>query len=122
VIYQNLRQSLITGKLVAVATVIAGPGLGRKLLFYPTGERFGSLGSLDDWIQHQANQLMSQQQSGRFSCSLADEAIELFVDVYPPRAKLIMVGAVHIAIPLTTFAKALGFLYDGGRCSKFVCH
>ena len=33
----------------------------------------------------------------------------LFLDPFPPRRKLVVVGAVHVAIPLVTFAASLGF-------------
>jgi xanthine dehydrogenase accessory factor len=36
-------------------------------------------------------------------------ARQIFIETYPPPATIIMVGAVHIAVALTTFAKPLGF-------------
>jgi xanthine dehydrogenase accessory factor len=38
-----------------------------------------------------------------------DDEVELFFDVHPPPPKLVIVGAVHVAIPLVTFARPLGF-------------
>jgi xanthine dehydrogenase accessory factor len=35
--------------------------------------------------------------------------VDVFVDVLPPPARLVVIGAVHIAIPLVTLAKAIGF-------------
>jgi len=35
--------------------------------------------------------------------------VEVFIEVYPPPPTLLIFGGVHLAIPLTQFAKALGF-------------
>ncbi|RIK36653.1 MAG: xanthine dehydrogenase, partial [Chloroflexi bacterium] len=44
-LFDTLTEAIKTGKLVAVATVIAGPGLGAKMLVWPNGETLGSLGN-----------------------------------------------------------------------------
>ncbi|MDM8519164.1 XdhC/CoxI family protein [Anaerolineales bacterium HSG6] len=133
--YSELKQALNAGQLVGVATIIAGPQVGRKLLLWPDGRIVGSSGSatLDQHIQQLAQPIIRSLLPGRFTVEyeesgfdklnrhgdsppepveeeLADrQHVTVFVDVYPPRLKLIMVGAVHIAIPLTSFAKTLGF-------------
>jgi len=33
----------------------------------------------------------------------------VFFDIYPPLPRMIIIGAVHIAIPLVTYANSLGF-------------
>lgn len=38
-----------------------------------------------------------------------DNACEIFLESFCPRPKLVIVGAVHIAIPLVTFARELGY-------------
>lgn len=110
-IYQALRRCLDEGQLVAMATVIVGPGLGNKLLIWPDGRTIGGLGSveLNERVVHYTVDLLAAQESGRASFNIAGEAVEVFIDVYPPPPKLIIVGAVHIAIPLVTFAKTMGF-------------
>jgi xanthine dehydrogenase accessory factor len=37
------------------------------------------------------------------------QPVEIFIDILTPPARLIIVGAVHIAIPMVTLAKTLGF-------------
>lgn len=110
-IYQALRRCLDEGQLVAVATVIVGPGLGKKLLIWPDGRTSGDLGSaqLNQRVVGYAADLLAAQESGRASFEVTGETVEVFVDVHPPPPRLIIVGAVHIAIPLVTFAKTLGF-------------
>lgn len=108
-LYYQLSSAIKTGKLVALATIIAGPGIGSKLLLWPTGQTQGSLGSteLDSAVQARTVTLLQAQRSERFT--LADSGVEIFVEVHAPPPKLIIVGAVHIAIPLVAFGKALGF-------------
>ncbi len=52
---------------------------------------------------------LGRQQSERVTVRQGDTEWDIFVDVYPPPPQMIIVGAVHIAIPLVTFANALGF-------------
>src|SRR3712207_6495063 len=38
-----------------------------------------------------------------------DEPVDVFIETFPPPPTLLIFGAVHVAQPLTRFAKALGF-------------
>lgn len=110
-LFDRLATEIQRGKLVAVATVLAGQGLGAKMLLWPSGERLGSLGdaALDEAVQHRVADLLIAQRNERFSWPTGMGEVEIFVEVHAPAPKLIIVGAVHIAIPLVTFGKALGF-------------
>jgi xanthine dehydrogenase accessory factor len=110
-LFDRLTTAIQQGKLVAVATVIAGPGLGAKLLLGAQGERLGSLGdgTLDDSVQERVRALLIIQRNERFTLPTPAGAVEIFAEVHAPAPKLIIIGAVHIAIPLVTFGKALGF-------------
>jgi xanthine dehydrogenase accessory factor len=111
-IYQALKHSLEQGQLVALATVIAGPGLGDKLLIWPDGRTQGDLGSValnQLVVDYTVKLLATRRDSEQVSFEVEGESIQVFVDVHPPPPRLVIVGAVHIAIPLVTFGKALGF-------------
>ena len=110
-IYDQLKQSLAAEELVALATVVGGPGMGSKLLVWPDGRSEGNLESppLRDHILSRADQLLAEQRSELATFDLDDDSATCFIEVYPPPPKLIMVGAVHVSIPLTTFAKEMGF-------------
>jgi xanthine dehydrogenase accessory factor len=110
-IYPSLAQAIQADQLIAVATVLKGAGFGQKLLIWPDGRRQGSLGNaqIDDAVTLRAQAAMARQQSERFILGEEPDAVEIFVDVHVPPPTLVIVGAVHIAIPLVTFAKALGF-------------
>jgi xanthine dehydrogenase accessory factor len=113
-IYPALKSCLEQNQLVAVATVIDGPGLGNKLMLWPNGRTFGSLGNtmLDGqtckWMQKQ----ITTQEIGwtTFNVSAHHVAqVDVFVDIFAPVSRMVVIGAVHIAIPLVTLAKALGY-------------
>ncbi|MCX6066135.1 MAG: XdhC family protein, partial [Chloroflexi bacterium] len=110
-IYPSLKTCLEQGQLAAVATVIAGAGLGNKLMLWPDGRTLGSLGSaaLDEqaaeWMQAQ----IAVQETTWKAFTLAGETVDVFVDVFAPLSRLVVIGAVHIAIPLVTLGKALGY-------------
>jgi xanthine dehydrogenase accessory factor len=111
-IYEALRRSLKEEQLVALATVIGGPGLGAKLLVWPDGRTSGDLGSPGlnrQVIDHAMGLLAAVSESQALSFDVAGQAVRVFIDVFPPPPKLVIVGAVHIAIPLVSFAKTLGF-------------
>ncbi len=112
-IYAQLVQAIQCNESIAVATVLCGPAIGRKLLIWPDGRSDGTLGdaTLNEEVVERARRALQRQQSERFSPQQSTKAspIEIFVDVHVPPPTLIIVGGVHIAIPLVTFAKTLGF-------------
>jgi xanthine dehydrogenase accessory factor len=110
-LYKQFVEALRQRQLVALATVIAGPGVGQKLLLWPSGVRSGTLGSaeLNHQVAARAVAAFQRQQAERFTLATAAGDVDIFLDVQAPPAKLIIVGAVHIAIPLVTFANTLGF-------------
>jgi xanthine dehydrogenase accessory factor len=98
-------------RMVSLASVVSGPLAGGRLLIWPDKESHGTLGSesIDRMAVDQAQLLMEVQQSQLVPFDVQGKHSALFVDVQPPPPKLVIVGAVHIAIPLITFAKVLGF-------------
>ena len=106
-LYPTLKNCLDQNQSVAVATVIAGEGLGNKILVWPDGRTLGSLGavSLDTDVVNWARGQMRVQESDWKNFGVVD----VFVDVLPPPSRMIVIGAVHIAIPLVTLAKTLGY-------------
>jgi xanthine dehydrogenase accessory factor len=95
---------------VAVATVIAGKEMGKKILIWADGHTRGSLGSaaLDAEVAVWAQGQMRVQETGWKSFGSVD-VVDVFVDVLPPPSRMVVIGAVHVAIPLVTLAKTLGY-------------
>ena len=109
--YLHFEQAVRAGRLAALATVLTGPTVGAQFLLLPDGERAGALGDpgLDAAVSERAPALFATLQSERLTVATAAGPVELFIDVPPPPPRLWIVGAVHIAAALVTFAKALGF-------------
>ena len=98
---------------LVVATVTAGEHAGRKALFYCQGKQSGSLGKgdLNEQVAQQAR-LALEQNTCRFLEDVdtsGSESSEIFLDVLAPQPRLIIIGAVHTAMHLVTFARELGF-------------
>jgi xanthine dehydrogenase accessory factor len=117
-IYETLKASLANERPVALATLVGGAGpLAAKLLVFQDGATQGTLGSaqLNARVAADARPMIWQGAAKTISYTpeAADEpqagALDVFIETFPPPHKLVIVGAGHIAIPLTTFGKTLGY-------------
>ena len=110
-IYPAVKTCMEKNQLAAVATIISGSGLGNKLMLWSDGRTLGNLG--DSQLTEQAlpwmKQHLSSQESNWAPFQIAGEQVDVFVDIFSPAARMIVVGAVHIAIPLVSLAKNLGY-------------
>jgi xanthine dehydrogenase accessory factor len=97
---------------VVLATVVAGPGLGRQLLLDANGTPLaGDLGgfNLNAQAQVHASALLPAFGCGKAVAATTDGPVTLFVETLGPRPQLVVVGAVHVAVPLVHVARLLGF-------------
>ncbi|MEE8277262.1 MAG: XdhC family protein [Thermoanaerobaculia bacterium] len=110
-IFERLRRGLEQNELFALATVVAGPGVGNQILVWPGGQFLGDLGAprLNQRASIYAEQAIPEFGSARKSFRQDGDAVDVFFEVFAPPPKLILVGAVHVAISLIAFAKLLGF-------------
>lgn len=110
-IFQELRASIDAERLVVVATIVAGEGLGNQLLIWPAEQTLGDLGTprLNQRAALAAEKAFSSFAGRRKTFEHEGEPVEVFFDVHTPAPKLVIVGAVHVAIHLIEYAKALGF-------------
>jgi xanthine dehydrogenase accessory factor len=111
VIFQRLQEGLAASELFALATVVEGPGLGGQMLIWPGGQSLGEVGTpdLNRRAMELADQALVEMASRRHSLDQDGDSVDIFFEVFPPPPKLILVGAVHVAISLITYAKQLGF-------------
>ncbi len=115
-LYDEFQERLEREQGMALATVVQGEGhLGAKLLVLPDKSTRGSLGlaELDALVSADAARAIWSGEARTREYSLESATgthhYEVFTEGFPPPPRLIIVGAGHIAIPLTTFAKTLNY-------------
>lgn len=93
----------VAGGRAAEVTVLEGPAAGAHLLVSADGARSGSLGApdLDAEAEALASELLWTERSERRGA--------LFVDVVAPAPRLILFGAVDVAVALCRLARATGW-------------
>ncbi|MCP4515217.1 MAG: xanthine dehydrogenase, partial [Delftia sp.] len=82
---------------------------GDKLLLWPTGKTFGDLGdaTLEQQVIDDARAMI--ERPGAELRQYAEPSARVFIEVPLPPPHLVIFGGVHIAIPLTSIAKTLGY-------------
>jgi len=109
-IYDQLKENISKGVSFLTITYLDGPedDQNKKLLVEPNGIHFGDLDlpagggmSLDDVLKYFEN-----EKSGIIR---EPGGASLFIDVQPTPPRLIIIGAVHLAVPLVTIANTIGF-------------
>lgn len=109
-IYSLLNKLLEENKPAAIATVVSGEHAGTKMLVFGGGLASGSIHpDLDSLISADAWDLLAEGRSQVRTYTMAGESLEIFLETFPPPLRLVIVGAVHVAIPLHRIAKMLGY-------------
>ena len=118
-LYEKLREALEQNQAIAVATVVQDSVyLGAKMLIYPDGSTNGTLGhpELNTQVIVDAEQSIWKSKAEMHTYTIdnveqqdIDQHITVFIEGFAPPAELIIVGAGHIAIALTTLAKTLNY-------------
>ncbi len=118
-LYEALKEQIAKEKGAALATVVRGAEhVGAKLLVLPDKTTQGTLGlpELDALALVDAERAMWKGTAQIHTYTLAETAVtqqtpsyDVFIEGFPPPPSLIIVGAGHIAIPLTTFARTLNY-------------
>jgi len=105
--YEMLRAHAEQGGEGALITRLDGPNNGAKLLLLDTGKTAGTLGDafLDRRFTAEAQECLARG----VSKTLFLEGVRCFVESFGPPATLLVVGAGHVAMPLVSLAKILGF-------------
>jgi xanthine dehydrogenase accessory factor len=117
-LFDELKTHLEREQGIATATIVHGPDhIGSRLLVYPDRQTRGSLGhsELETCVVADATQAIWNARAAVYTYTLSttatdpEQRYDVFIEGFPPPPELIIVGAGHIAIPLTTFAKTLNY-------------
>jgi len=110
-LYRELRAAVERRERLCVVTALEGPRLGAQLLVWPSGEMSGDLGGprINQRASLHAHSILPGGRSGTKPFEGADGSVRLFFDVVTPAPNLVIVGAVHVAVPLVTFAHEMGY-------------
>jgi len=111
-LYEILKQCLEREEPVAAATIVGGAGrLGAKMLVTGDGRRYGGLGdkALEDAVARDAVEMLSQAENKIHYYAVGEAATDVYIEAFPPPPVLLIIGAGHVSIPLTKFAKELGY-------------
>lgn len=101
-----LEQRIKNDQLTTTITVLEGDLAGQKAMFGDSDEVLYQTVGLD------GNHISSMQQlvaTTHRSGQMTWQDTEIMVDVHNPRPHLIIIGGVHVGIPLQAFARNLGF-------------
>jgi xanthine dehydrogenase accessory factor len=114
-IYDALRDRLRAEEPIALATVVAGPNIGEKLLVDPEGEPHGTLGDpgLDRVVTRDARgQLEAALTATRHygpHGEARERVVEVFIEAFAPPPRMIIFGAVDFTAALARAANLLGY-------------
>lgn len=107
-----LEAAIAARQPVATATIMDGPLTGAKLLVGRDGTvTHGTSGdaSIDAEVATLAAEMLRERKTEERRVTLAGDEARVFFESYLPPPSLVVVGAAHIAIPLTKMAQDLGF-------------
>ncbi|MBW3668950.1 MAG: XdhC/CoxI family protein [Actinobacteria bacterium] len=114
-LYETLRDALRAETPVALATVVAGPGLGAKLLVRPDAGPLGSLGDADldrvvarDALGELAAGQTITRHYGPHGEARQDE-VTVFIESFAAPPRMVIFGAVDFTAALARLAKLLGY-------------
>jgi xanthine dehydrogenase accessory factor len=110
VIYPAIQECLNLKKSACLATIIAGPNTGKKKIMLEDNRVFGELGltALDQAISSYAPNQTKPIDATTLTINTPQGEARIFLEYLLPPPRLIIVGAVHIAIPLVSMAKTMG--------------
>jgi xanthine dehydrogenase accessory factor len=114
-LFERLAEELRAERPVALATIVAGPGVGGKLLVRPGAAPEGGLGD-DDLDRVVARDTLAELDAGRSGIrhygphgEAREEAVTVFVESFAPPPRMLIFGAVDFTAALVRVAKVLGY-------------
>lgn len=103
-LYRTVRESVDQGKCAVLATPVKDSS--QKLLVLESGETSGTLGTAE--LDREAQTVALDLVRRRNSCTVTLGSSAVFFEVHGPPPTLIVFGAGHVSMPLTSLAHDLG--------------
>jgi xanthine dehydrogenase accessory factor len=110
--YERVAAAIRSREAIGVATVVAGPrALGAKMLVFANGSHEGELGlgDVDERIAADCQAALQNERAETRTYTLNDTEFRVFLEPHVPPPTLIIVGAGHTSIPLSSMAKIAGY-------------
>jgi xanthine dehydrogenase accessory factor len=111
--FETIRRCVEEERPVVAATIIRSPSpIGGRLLVFDDGSTEGDLGlpELAEQVRRDGLAALHRGAARRATYQLSDgDSVDVFFDVFPSPATLLIFGGVHIGIPLASFARQMGF-------------
>jgi xanthine dehydrogenase accessory factor len=106
-----LTERIACQEMVALVTVLNGDWEGQRLLVWPDGRTQGELANslIRDLVIEAAIDRFRSQDPAQVELAMPQGQVSIFIEVYPPKPRLIIIGAAHLSIPLVELAHTLGF-------------
>ena len=96
---------------VLLATQLTGERPGAHMLIYDDGREAGTLvpDALTENVRADAAELLPAGEAITLTYTVDGEAVGVYLESHLPPRRMVIIGAVHTAIPLVTFARELGY-------------
>ncbi|MBM3143437.1 MAG: XdhC family protein [Chloroflexi bacterium] len=110
--FDILEKEIRGERTITSVVIVRGPEslLGQEMLILEHGDAVGTFGrDLDPLAFSCARSALSDRKPRRVELVELPEPVDMFINVVTPSPTLIVVGGVHIAIPLTALAKTIGY-------------
>lgn len=104
--WETVAKAAKSDLLVTTVTILEGDSAGEKVLFDSQNEIVYKTSGLSD---SQVNEFQAIAKNTLKSGQMTVNETEIMVDVVAPRPHLIIIGGVHVAIPLKNVAQEMGF-------------
>ena len=114
-LFDALRAAIAADEPVALATLVEGPGVGRKLLVRLSGEPEGDLGD-PELTRVVARDARGELEAGRSALrhygargEARHSEVSAFIESFAPPPRMLVFGAVDFTAALVRVAKGLGY-------------
>lgn len=110
-IHDRIIKLLQKKQFFTVITLLNGRNAGKNWIIFPDLEieEDSSIKELGPNVQSLVQSAWTSRKPVKTETEFAGETVEVFCKVYSPPARLLIIGAVHIAIPLVDLAKMFDF-------------